>query len=87
MCIVMCNKVHRQLCWYIDAMNIVFTFLYGVFYNCHHTLGSHSDVGEKTSAWSLFVMFLNCLYMKTKQTAIISFMQCEMLIIDVSCFI
>jgi len=26
--IVICNKVHRQLRWYIDTLNIVFTFLY-----------------------------------------------------------
>ena len=32
-------------------------------------------------------MFLNCLYRKRKQTAIISFMQCEMLLIDVVCFV
>jgi hypothetical protein len=29
--------------------------------------------------------FLSCLYRKPKQTAVISFVQCEMLIIDVSC--
>jgi len=32
----------------------------------------------------LLIMFLNCLYRKPKQTAIISFMQCRMFIIDVS---
>ena len=32
-------------------------------------------------------LLVNCLYRKPKQTAINSFMQCEMLIIDVSCFI
>ena len=37
--IVMCNRVHRQLCWYIDTVNIVFKLLYAVFYNCHHPLG------------------------------------------------
>jgi len=31
-------------------------------------------------------MFLNCLYRKHKQTAIISFRQCKMLTIDVSFF-
>jgi len=38
--IVISNKIHRQLCWYIDSMNIVFTFLYAVLYNCHLHLGS-----------------------------------------------
>jgi hypothetical protein len=37
--IVISNTVHRQLCRYIDTMNIVFTLLYTVFYKCHHTLG------------------------------------------------
>jgi len=37
--IVIYNKVHRQLCWYVNSMNIVFTFLYVVLYNCHHPLG------------------------------------------------
>jgi hypothetical protein len=31
-------------------------------------------------------MFFNCYCRNPKQTAIISFMQCEMLVIDVSCF-
>ena len=34
----------------------------------------------------LLVMFLNCLYIKPKQTAAISSMQCEMLTVDVYCF-
>jgi len=29
--IVISNKVHRQLFWYFDSVNIVFTFLYAVF--------------------------------------------------------
>jgi hypothetical protein len=33
-----CNKVHVQLCWYIDSLNIVFTLLYTTFYNGHHPL-------------------------------------------------
>jgi hypothetical protein len=37
--ILISNKVHRQLCWYIDWVNILFTFIYAVFYNCHHPLG------------------------------------------------
>jgi len=32
------------------------------------------------------IMFSNCWYRQPKQTAIISFVQCKMLIIDVSCF-
>jgi len=36
---VISNKVHRQLCWNIDWMNIVITLLCAVFYNCHHPLG------------------------------------------------
>jgi hypothetical protein len=35
----------------------------------------------------LLVMFLNCLYIKPKQTPIINFVECEMLIMDVFCFI
>ena len=42
---------------------------------------------EEFSGGCLLVMFLNCFCRKAKQTAIISFMQCEMLIIDMSCFI
>ena len=33
------------------------------------------------------VVFLDCLYIKPKETAIISSMQCKLLTIDVSCFI
>ena len=36
---IVSNEVHRQLCWNMDLVNIVFTFLYAVFYNCHHRLG------------------------------------------------
>ena len=79
-------------------MNIVFTFLYAVFYNCHHPVSilkgkeflddcrAHNHVRKNSSPWRLFVGRV-CLYRKHKQTAIISFMQCEMLIIDVSFFI
>ena len=28
--IVISSKVHRQLCWYIELVNIVFTFIQGV---------------------------------------------------------
>jgi hypothetical protein len=38
--IVISNKICRQLCWYIGSVNIVFTFLYAVFYDFHHGLGS-----------------------------------------------
>ena len=43
LCIVISNKLHRQLFWYIDAVNIVFTFLCAVFYICHHPLGFLKD--------------------------------------------
>jgi hypothetical protein len=36
--IVISNTVHRQLCWCIDTVNIVFTFSYTVFYNDNHRL-------------------------------------------------
>jgi hypothetical protein len=36
---IISNEVHRQLYWNMDWVNIVFTFLYAVFYNCHHPLG------------------------------------------------
>jgi hypothetical protein len=38
---VLCNLQHTTqiICWHIDSMNIVFTFLYAVFYNFHHRLG------------------------------------------------
>jgi len=29
----------QRVCWYIDSMNIVFTFLYALLYVCHHPLG------------------------------------------------
>jgi len=63
---VISNKVHGQLCWCIDSMNIVFTFLYAVFYKCHHPLGflrceefldqwaSHNCVWKKSSPWRVF---------------------------------
>jgi len=35
---IISSEVHRQLCWNMDWVNIVFTFLYAVFYNCHHPL-------------------------------------------------
>ena len=80
-------------------MNIVFIFLYAVFYDCHHHLGSsqgsempdywnsHNRVMKKGSEWRLFVshVFKLCIY--KAQTGAISFMQCKMLTIDVSCFI
>ena len=80
-------------------MNIVFTFLYAVFYDCHHYLGSsqgseirdywnsHNRVRKKGSEWRLFVshVFKLCIY--KAQTAAVSSVQCKMLTIDVSCFI
>jgi hypothetical protein len=39
MYIVICYKIHRQLCWYIDTVNIVITLLYAVFSNCYHPVG------------------------------------------------
>jgi hypothetical protein len=36
--IVISNTVHRQLCWYIDTVYIVFTFSYAVFYNGNQPL-------------------------------------------------
>ena len=40
------SSLHRNLqqstetiCWYVDLMNIVFTFSCAVFFNCHHPLG------------------------------------------------
>jgi hypothetical protein len=92
-------KSMQTICWYIDSVNIVFTFLHAVFYNCHHPLGflkgdkfldylsSHNRVRKKSSPWRLLVIHVFKLYRKPKPTAIISFMQCEMLIINVSCFL
>ena len=97
--IIICNKIHRQLCWYIDSMNIVCTFLYAVFCDCHHHLGSsqgseipdywnsHNCVRKKGSEWRLFVSHVFKLFIYKVQTAAISSVQCEMHAIDVSCFI
>ena len=82
-------------------MCIVFTFFHAVFYSCHHSLGLvkgkefldwwswHILVRKKGSAWRLFdgPVLKNSLYRKCKQTAVISFMQCKILIIDMPCFI
>jgi len=58
----------QRVCWYIDSMNIVFTFLNAVFYNCHHPLGflkgnefldclsSHNVVRKKSSPLMLLVI-------------------------------
>jgi hypothetical protein len=36
---VHCNMLHStELCWCTDSINIVFTLLYEVFYDCHHHL-------------------------------------------------
>jgi hypothetical protein len=83
-------------------VNIVFILLYAVLYNCHHPVGvlkgeeyldwwsSHNCVRRKSSGWSLVVCLLwvfSCLYIRPTQTAIVSFVQCEMLILDMFCFI
>ena len=74
-------------------MNIVFTFLYAVFYDCHHHLGFLKTRNFLTSGGRrvldggcLLDMFLNCLYIKPTQTAAISSVLCEMLTVDVCCF-
>ena len=78
--IVISNKIHRQLCWYIDSMNIVFTFLYAVFCDCHHHLGSlqgsefldfwssHNGVRKKGFGWRLFVRHVFKLFIYKTQT-------------------
>ena len=80
-------------------MNIVFTFLYAVFYDGHHHLGSsqgldirdywnsHNRVRKKGSGWRLFVSHFFKFFIYKGQTAATSSVQCEMLTIDVSCFI
>ena len=80
-------------------MNIVFIFLYAVFYDCHHHLGSsqgsempdywnsHNGVRKKGSEWRLFVNHVFKLCTCKAQTAATSFMECKLLAIDVSCFI
>ena len=84
-------------------MNIVFTFLYAVFCDCHNRLGSlqglefldqwssHNRVRKKGSQWRLFVSHVFKLFIyKTqtnKQTAAISSIHCEILTVDVSCFV
>jgi len=97
--IVISKKVYRQLCWCIDTVDIVFTFSYAVFYDCYHPVGflkarNFLIIGASITVWGrrvldggcLLVMFLNCLYIKPKQTAAISSVQCEMLTVDVCCF-
>ena len=97
--IVICNKICRQLCWDIDLLIIVFTFSFVVFYDCHRHLGSsqgseisdcwnsHSRVRKKFSEWRLFVSYVFKLFIYEAQTAAISSVQCEMLTVNVSCFI
>jgi hypothetical protein len=76
----MCNRVQRQLCWYIDTVNIVFTFLYVVFYNGNHHLGflrgeefldycsGHNRVRKNSSVWRLFLSHGFELFMYKTQT-------------------
>jgi len=96
--IVIYNTLHRQFCWHIDLVNIVFTFLYALFCDGIHPSGflkceefldywsSHNRVRQKSShGGCMLVMFLNCSYINLKQTAVISFMQCKLRIIVVPC--
>ena len=53
--IVICNKLHRELCRYIDTMNILFTLLYAVFYICHHSLGFLKDEELLTSGATIIM--------------------------------
>ena len=97
--IVICHKIRRQLCWDIDSVKIVFTFLYAVFYDCHRHLvssqgseipdcwKSHSRVRKKGSEWRLFVSDVFKLFIYKAKMAGISSVQCEMLTVNVSCFI
>jgi hypothetical protein len=78
--IVISSRVHKQHCWNIDWVNIVFTFVYAVFYNCHHPLGflkdkefvdylsSHNRVRINCSPWRLFVIHIFKLFMQKPQT-------------------
>jgi hypothetical protein len=61
---------YTELCWYIDTVYIVFTFLSAVFYNYHHHLdflkgeeflehwSRHNGVREESSVWRLFVGYV-----------------------------
>jgi len=51
---VISSKVHRHLCWNTDSVNIVFPFLYPLFYNYHHPVG-FLKVEEFLEQWRLFV--------------------------------
>ena len=55
MYIVISNKVHKQLRWYIYTVNIVFTFEYAVFYNCNHHLCLLKARNFFTSVAAIFV--------------------------------
>jgi hypothetical protein len=75
--------------------HVVHIFLHAVFYNCHNPLGfvegkefltqwsSHNCI---SSVFRLCVSYVNCLYVEPKQAAVISVVQCEMVIIVVLCF-
>ena len=79
-------------------MNILCIFVYGVFYDCHHHLGSsqgsempdywnsHNRVRKKGSEWRLMVSHVFKLFIYKTHTAAVSAVQCKMLTIDVSCF-
>jgi hypothetical protein len=61
-------------------MNVVFPFLYAVFYNCHHPLdfrkgeefldkwNSHNRVKKKSSLWRLLVIHVLKLFVYKTQT-------------------
>jgi len=61
-------------------MNILFTFLYAVFYNCHHPVGflkcdefldywkNHNPARKKSSQWRLLVILVFKLFRYKTQT-------------------
>jgi hypothetical protein len=65
----------QTVCWYVDSLNIVLTFLYVVFYDCHHPIGflkgnkfldylsSHNVVRKKSSQWRLLVIYVLKLFL------------------------
>ena len=82
MLILISYTVHKQLCWYANAMCIVFTFLYAVPYHRYHPLDFLKSK-EFIVKWTgvlvlrrrvlhggyLLALFLNCLFRKLIQTA------------------
>jgi hypothetical protein len=43
MYIITSNKAHRQTTVVVYSMNVLFAFLYGIFYNGNHPLGFLKD--------------------------------------------